>query len=97
MESIKREFSYTSSFLPWISEGMATYNNQEKADMRFMYGLANGNDLEAERLYRQRFPRSTWQTKNCSSDCIGVCVKRDPLSPACIMQGVAGVCGRHKL
>ncbi|GBN58159.1 hypothetical protein AVEN_22722-1 [Araneus ventricosus] len=57
MESIKREFSYTSSFLPWISEGMATYSNQEKADMHFMYGLANGNDLEAERLYRQRFPR----------------------------------------
>ncbi|GBM84915.1 hypothetical protein AVEN_23714-1 [Araneus ventricosus] len=25
--------------------------------MHFMYGLANGNDLEAERLYRQRFPR----------------------------------------
>ncbi|GBL91800.1 hypothetical protein AVEN_172730-1 [Araneus ventricosus] len=36
---------------------MATYNNQEKADMHFMYGLANENDLEAERLYRQRFPR----------------------------------------
>ncbi|GBM66756.1 hypothetical protein AVEN_200133-1 [Araneus ventricosus] len=36
---------------------MATYSNQEKADMHFMYGLANGNDLEAERLYRQRFPR----------------------------------------
>ncbi|GBO31413.1 hypothetical protein AVEN_145815-1 [Araneus ventricosus] len=57
MESIKREFSYTSSFLLWISEGMAAYSNQEKADMHFMYGLANGNDLEAERLYRQRFPR----------------------------------------
>ncbi|GBN98572.1 hypothetical protein AVEN_39666-1 [Araneus ventricosus] len=57
MESIKRDFYYTSSFLPWISEGMATYCNQEKADMHFMYGLANGNALEAERLYRQRFPR----------------------------------------
>ncbi|GBL95053.1 hypothetical protein AVEN_188803-1 [Araneus ventricosus] len=57
MESIKNEFSYTSSFLPWISEGMATYSNQEKADMHFMCGLANGNALEAERLYRQRFPR----------------------------------------
>ncbi|GBN93875.1 hypothetical protein AVEN_68607-1 [Araneus ventricosus] len=53
MESIKREFSYTSSFLRWISEGMAKYSNQEKADMHFMYGLANGNDLEAERLYRK--------------------------------------------
>ncbi|GBN31960.1 hypothetical protein AVEN_39360-1 [Araneus ventricosus] len=57
MESIKREFSYTSSFLPRISEGMATYSNQEKADIHFMYGLVNGNDLEPERLYRQRFPR----------------------------------------
>ncbi|GBM06671.1 hypothetical protein AVEN_190886-1 [Araneus ventricosus] len=54
MESIKHQFSYASSFLPWISEGMATCSNQE---MHFMYGLANGNDLEAERLYRQRFPR----------------------------------------
>ncbi|GBM43308.1 hypothetical protein AVEN_220834-1 [Araneus ventricosus] len=36
---------------------METYSNQEKADMHFMYGLANGNDLEAERLQRQRFPR----------------------------------------
>lgn len=40
-----------------ISEGMSTYSNQEKADMHFMYGLANGNALEAARLYRQRFPR----------------------------------------
>ncbi|GBN64510.1 hypothetical protein AVEN_114428-1 [Araneus ventricosus] len=57
IESIKREFSYTSSFLPWISECMATYSNQEKADMHFMYGFAKGNDLEAERLHRKRFPR----------------------------------------
>ncbi|GBN69317.1 hypothetical protein AVEN_175128-1 [Araneus ventricosus] len=57
MEIINREFSYKSSFLPCISEGMATYSNQEKAGMHFMYGLANGNALEAERLYRQRFPR----------------------------------------
>ncbi|GBO20444.1 hypothetical protein AVEN_195796-1 [Araneus ventricosus] len=57
MESIKREFSYTSSFLLWISEVMATYSNQEKADMHFMYGLGNRNALEAEILYRRRFPR----------------------------------------
>ncbi|GBM44087.1 hypothetical protein AVEN_75902-1 [Araneus ventricosus] len=57
MKSIKREFSYTSSFLPWISEGMAPCSNQETVDMHFMYGLANGNDLEAERLCRQRLPR----------------------------------------
>ncbi|GBN85099.1 hypothetical protein AVEN_237953-1 [Araneus ventricosus] len=57
MESIKREFSYTSSSLPSISEGMLTYSNQEKAGMHLMYGLANGNALEDERPYRQRFPR----------------------------------------
>ncbi|GBN59341.1 hypothetical protein AVEN_272162-1 [Araneus ventricosus] len=57
MESIKHEFSYTLSFLPWISEGMVTYSNQEKADMHFMYGVANRNAFEAERLYRKRFPR----------------------------------------
>ncbi|GBM40708.1 hypothetical protein AVEN_159676-1 [Araneus ventricosus] len=57
MKSIKREFSHTSPFLPWISEGMAKYSNQEKAGMHFMYGLPNGNALEAERLYRQHFPR----------------------------------------
>ncbi|GBN97018.1 hypothetical protein AVEN_46673-1 [Araneus ventricosus] len=56
MERIKREFSNTSSFLQRISEGMATYSNEEKADMHFIYGLANVNALEAERLYRQRFP-----------------------------------------
>ncbi|GBM81166.1 hypothetical protein AVEN_205872-1 [Araneus ventricosus] len=50
MKNIKREFSYTSSFLPWISEGMATYSNQEEADMHFMYGLVNGNASEADRL-----------------------------------------------
>ncbi|GBN98471.1 hypothetical protein AVEN_183355-1 [Araneus ventricosus] len=32
---------------------MATYSNQEKADMHFMYGLANGNDLEAERKVKR--------------------------------------------
>ncbi|GBM50350.1 hypothetical protein AVEN_208956-1 [Araneus ventricosus] len=63
MESIKRQFSYTSSFLPWISEGMATYSNQEKADMPFMYGLATGNDLEAERLQAE-FPEKTRDRPN---------------------------------
>ncbi|GBO12184.1 hypothetical protein AVEN_110076-1 [Araneus ventricosus] len=57
MESIKRKFSYTSSFLPWISEGISTYSNQEKADMHYMYSLANGNALEAETLYWQRSQR----------------------------------------
>ncbi|GBM36178.1 hypothetical protein AVEN_138936-1 [Araneus ventricosus] len=56
MESIKREFPYISSFLPWISEGMAAYSNQEKADMHFMYDRANGNDLAA---IKSAFPEKT--------------------------------------
>ena len=31
------------------------------------------------------------QTKKCSSDHIGACVKRDPSSPACMIQDVTGV------
>ena len=34
---------------------MAAYSNQGKADLYFMYGLVNGNALEA-RLYRGAFP-----------------------------------------
>ncbi|GBM14001.1 hypothetical protein AVEN_166189-1 [Araneus ventricosus] len=94
MESIKREFSDTSPFLPWISEGMAAYSNQEKADMHFMYDLANAKDLEAKRPYMQRSPR---RHVTDQSDCIDDCVKRDPLSPACMIQSVAGVFGRRKL
>ncbi|GBM71573.1 hypothetical protein AVEN_82964-1 [Araneus ventricosus] len=70
MESIKREFSYTSSFLPWISEGMATYSNQEKADTHFIYGLANGNALKAERLHRQQFPRRHVPNRKKVSVCL---------------------------
>ena len=47
MESIKRAFPYESTFQPWISTNMAIYRNQEKAEMDFMYGLANGNALKA--------------------------------------------------
>jgi len=35
---------------------MAFYTNAEMADMHFMYGRANGNALEARRLYAQNFP-----------------------------------------
>ena len=35
---------------------MAQFSNQEMAQMHFMYGLANGNALEARRLYAERFP-----------------------------------------
>ncbi|GBN11589.1 hypothetical protein AVEN_23570-1 [Araneus ventricosus] len=92
MESIKRKFSYTSSFLPWISEGMATYSNQEKADMHFMYGLANGNDLEAERLYTQRFPR-----RHVTDQKLFERLHRCLCETGDMIQGVAGVCGRRKL
>ncbi|GIX68803.1 uncharacterized protein CEXT_646391 [Caerostris extrusa] len=84
MKSIKLEISYTSSFLPWISEGLATYSNQKKADMPFMYDLENGNALVP-------FPRRH------VTDCIDACVKQGPLSSACVLQRAAGVCGRHKL
>ncbi|GAB1867694.1 Transposase-like protein [Camponotus japonicus] len=36
---------------------MAFYTNAEMADMHFMYGRANGNALEAHRLYAQNFPK----------------------------------------
>jgi hypothetical protein len=32
------------------------YGKEEYADMHFMYGKANGNALEAARLYREAFP-----------------------------------------
>ena len=35
---------------------MEPYSNEEYADMHFMYGRAEGNALEAARLYRQQYP-----------------------------------------
>lgn len=35
---------------------MATFTNQEYADIHFIYGLADGNAAEAQRLYAERFP-----------------------------------------
>jgi hypothetical protein len=32
------------------------YGNEEYADMHFMHGKANGNALEAARLYQEAFP-----------------------------------------
>lgn len=32
------------------------FTNGEMADMHFCYGMANGSNLEARRLYRERFP-----------------------------------------
>lgn len=35
---------------------MADYSNQELADIHFMYGMANGNSLLAQALYREKYP-----------------------------------------
>ena len=35
---------------------MDSYSNQEKAEMHYMYGAAQGNAREAQRLYREHFP-----------------------------------------
>ena len=70
---------------------------QEKSYMHFMYSLANGNALEAANC-RGRFSREELcQTKRCSSDCIGACVKRVPSFPACKIQDVTGVSGQDNL
>ncbi|GBL94770.1 hypothetical protein AVEN_244752-1 [Araneus ventricosus] len=92
MEVIKHEFSYTPSFLPWISEGMATYSNQEKVDMHFMYSIANGNALEAERLYRQRFPRKLVPDRKMFER-----LHRCLCETGSFVTGVAGVCRSQKL
>ncbi|GFW55437.1 DUF4817 domain-containing protein [Trichonephila clavipes] len=38
--------------------GMTSYTNQEMADIDFIYGVADGNAQEAQRLYGERFPSS---------------------------------------
>ncbi|GFT99145.1 uncharacterized protein TNCV_1611051 [Trichonephila clavipes] len=35
---------------------MASYTNQEIPDIHFIYSVADGNALEARRLYGERFP-----------------------------------------
>lgn len=35
---------------------MPVYSNEELTDIHFVYGLADGNSYEAQRLYAQRFP-----------------------------------------
>ncbi|GFX82147.1 uncharacterized protein TNCV_4398061 [Trichonephila clavipes] len=34
---------------------VTSYTNQEMANIHFMYGIADGNALEARRLYEERF------------------------------------------
>ncbi|GBN36634.1 hypothetical protein AVEN_274379-1 [Araneus ventricosus] len=92
MESIKRKFFYTSSFLLWISEGISTYSNQE-----FMYGLADGNALEAEGLNRQRFPRRHVPERKMLERLHRCLCETGSFVNGMHATGVAGVCGRHKL
>jgi hypothetical protein len=42
------------------------YGNEEYADMHFMYGKANGNALEAARLYQEAFPHQRQPTVSYS-------------------------------
>ncbi|GFS51873.1 uncharacterized protein TNIN_183261 [Trichonephila inaurata madagascariensis] len=35
---------------------MTSYTKQEMADIHFIYGVADGNALEARRMYGERFP-----------------------------------------
>ena len=35
---------------------MERFTNAELADMHFVYGLADGNARQAQRLYEERFP-----------------------------------------
>lgn len=35
---------------------MAEFTFEEKTDMHFCYGLADGNALEARRIYQEKFP-----------------------------------------
>lgn len=37
---------------------MPVFSNVEMANMHFLYGLANGNALEARRMYAQRYPNN---------------------------------------
>lgn len=37
---------------------MPVFTNAEMANMHFLYGLANGNALEARRMYAQRYPNN---------------------------------------
>lgn len=46
-----------SSVVPFNSSNMNNYTNAEIADMHFMYCRANGNCLEARRLYAEVNPR----------------------------------------
>ncbi|GBN07981.1 hypothetical protein AVEN_110780-1 [Araneus ventricosus] len=97
IESIKPKFSYISSFLPWIAEDIAMYSNQERRTCILCIVLRMGMLWKPKDCTGSVSREDKCQTEKCSINCIGACVRRDPLSPAYMIQGVSGVCGRHKL
>ena len=57
---------------------MACYKNQEMADMHFVYGAVDGNESEAQEIYRDRYSiRCTPDQKIFTSAAVR---KRDILS-----------------
>lgn len=63
---------------------MAGFTNQEKADLHFMYDVADGNALEAQKLYRESFSTRCFPDEKIFQQlCTGACVKRAPVSVAC--------------
>ncbi|EZA58873.1 hypothetical protein X777_00694 [Ooceraea biroi] len=46
---------------------MAGYSNIELADIHYVYGRANGNCREAQRLYQQIYPQRRCPAKNFCS------------------------------
>ncbi|GFW70314.1 uncharacterized protein TNCV_5131401 [Trichonephila clavipes] len=55
LSAIKTLSAFTVfSFLTAV--GMTSYTNQEMANIHFIYSVADGNALEAQRLYGERFP-----------------------------------------
>lgn len=47
---------------------MPNFKNAEMADMQFTYSLANGNAMEAKRLYVARFPNRAVQDRRAFLD-----------------------------
>lgn len=63
---------------------MAGFTNQEKADLHFMYDVADGNALEAQKLYRESFCTSCLSGEKIFEQlCISACGKWAHLSVTC--------------
>ncbi|GIY70241.1 hypothetical protein CEXT_244581 [Caerostris extrusa] len=64
-----------------------------------MYGPAKEESSGSRKTEQAAFSKKTCARpkKKCSNDFIYACVKRDPLSSACMIQAVVGVCGRSQV